>query len=95
MCKLLNKFSMFQDQCISVTELRTKTKDCLNNLSQEPKYIFMNNHPIAVLLDIAMYERYFLKPELVELKKSEVDDSLLKQAKNARKTKKSDLIDIR
>lgn len=85
---------MFQDQCISVTELRTNTKDCLENLEKEPKYIFINNRPIAVLLDINAYEAHFMKPELLELEQDEVDENLLKQAKQAKKSKKSDLINI-
>ena len=85
---------MFQDQWISVTELRTNTKDCLENLAKEPKYIFINNRPIAVLLDINIYEEHFMKPELVALNKDEVDENLLKQAKRAKKSKKSDLINI-
>ena len=85
---------MLKDQCISVTELRTKTKECLEDLDGEPKYIFINNHPIAVLLDINAYEEHFLKPELIELKNSEVDETLIQQAKAARKSKKRDIINI-
>lgn len=86
---------MFKDQCISVTELRTKTKACLEDLDKEPKYIFINNHPIAVLLDINEYEEHFLKPELIELQSNEVDEKLAKQALAAKKSKKSILINIR
>lgn len=85
---------MFKDQCISVTDLRTKTKECLEDLNKEPKYIFINNHPIAVLVDVNVYEERFLKPGLVELEKSEVDVKLRKQATDARKSKKSDLINL-
>jgi hypothetical protein len=85
---------MFQDQCISVTDLRTKTKECLEHLEKEPKYIFINNRPIAVLLDINVYEGVFLKPQLIELGKNEVDETLKKQAEKAKKSKKSDLINI-
>lgn len=86
---------MFQDQCISVTDLRTKTKECLEDLDKEPKYIFINNHPIAVLLDIHEYEEIFLKPKLIELRTDEVDEKLKKHAAAAKKSKKSDLINIR
>ena len=82
---------MFKDQCISVTELRTKTKECLGDLGKEPKYIFINNHPIAVLLDINEYEEHFLRPELIELSSDAVDGKLAKQALVAKKTKKSNL----
>jgi len=85
---------MLQDQCISVTDLRTKTKECLEGLEAHPKYIFMNNRPIAVILDIHEYEEHFMKPELVELNKNEVDAGILKKAAAARKLKKSDLINI-
>lgn len=85
---------MFKDQCISVTDLRMKTKDCLEDLDKEPKYIFINNRPIAVLLDITEYERHFLKPELIELEAHEVDATLKNQAAVAKKSKKRDLINI-
>ena len=85
---------MLKDQCISITKLRTKTKECLEGLNDESKYIFINNHPIAVLVDIAVYEELFLKPQLVELKKTEVSLRLSKQARRAKKSKKSDLINI-
>lgn len=85
---------MLKDQCISITDLRTKTKECLENLGKEPKYVFMNNQPIAVLLDINEYEEYFLKPRLIELKSHEVNKTLKKAALKARKTKKSELMNI-
>lgn len=85
---------MLQDQCVSVTDLRTKTKECLQGLEKEPKYIFINNHPIAVLIDIHEFEEHFSKPHLMELKKDEVDESLKKHARSARKSRKSDLINI-
>ena len=60
---------MFKNQCISVTELRTKTKECLADLTKEPKFVFVNNRPVAVLVDIDQYEAKFLKAELIELSK--------------------------
>jgi len=86
---------MLKDQCISVTELRTKTKNCLADLGSEPKYIFINNHPVAVLLDINIYEKQFLKPDLVELTIDEADVKLQRQAQRAKKSKRSDLVNIR
>lgn len=85
---------MLQDQCISVTDLRTKTKECLEDLNNQPKYIFMNNKPIAVIVDIGEYEEHFMKPELIELSKGEVSEGLLKKAATARKLKRADLINI-
>ena len=85
---------MLQNQCISVTDLRTKTKECLEGLTNEPKYIFINNRPIAVILNINEYEEHFMKPHLVELGQTEVDGGLLRRAAVAKKLKKADLINI-
>ena len=85
---------MIKDQCVSVTDLRTKTKTCLEGLEKEPKYIFINNKPIAVIVDIVEYEKNFLNPELIELKKEEVSEDLSREASKAQKTRKKDLIDI-
>lgn len=78
---------MFKDQCISVTDLRTRTKECLEDLGKEPKYIFINNNPVAVLLDIDEYEDFFSKPQLIELEKNETGTELKKRALAARKIK--------
>lgn len=86
---------MLQDQCISVTDLRTKTKECLEDLDKEPKYIFINNRPIAVLLNIKEYEEFLVKPQLIELQEDEIDENLKKHSAVAKKSKKSDLINIR
>ena len=85
---------MIKDQCVSVTDLRTKTKTCLDGLEKEPKYVFINNKPVAVILDIGEYEKNFMKPKLVELAKDEVDSDLIKEASSAKKTRKKELIDI-
>ncbi len=85
---------MLKDQCISVTDLRVETKKCLENLEKEPKYIFINNEPIAVLVDIVEYENNFLRPRLVELKENEVDEATKKQALKAKKSRKEDLMDV-
>lgn len=86
---------MLKSQCISVTKLRTKTKECLENLAKDPKFIFVNNEPVAVLLDIQEYEDRFEKPILRELSHEEVSPSLKREmAAVVRKTKKKDLINI-
>ncbi len=85
---------MLQEQCVSVTDLRTKTKFCLEGLDSQPKYIFINNRPVAVILDIHEYEEHFARPELIQLRKDEVTEDMLKKAAKARKTKRSDLINI-
>ena len=55
---------MIKDQCISVTDLRTKTKQCIDESKKEPKYIFINNKPVAVLINMTEYENNFIKPKL-------------------------------
>lgn len=85
---------MIQDQCISVTDLRTKTKECMENLETSPKYIFINNKPVAVLIDIIDFEENFTKPNLFELSKNEMTPRLKRETETARKAKKSDLINI-
>lgn len=86
---------MLKSQCISVTKLRTKTKECLEDLARDPKFIFVNNEPIAVLLDIQEYEAHFVRPRLRELRQNEITPALKKEIiAIKRKTKKSDLIQI-
>ena len=85
---------MTKDQCISVTDLRTKTKQCVEDSGKKPQYIFVNNKPVAVLVNIDEYEANFLKPELIELNADEVGANLQKKAEKARKMKKKDLMNI-
>jgi hypothetical protein len=47
---------MIKEQCISVTDLRKHATSYLQSL-KIPKYIFVNNKPKAVLLDIDIYEK--------------------------------------
>jgi len=85
---------MIKDQCISVTDLRTKTKNCLSGLEKKPKYIFVNNKPVAVLLDVDEFESLNFKPQLIELNESEVSVELKKKAEAAKNLKNDDLINI-
>jgi len=85
---------MIQSQCISVTDLRTNTKQCLSEINKEAKYIFVNNKPVAVLLKVEDYESLVYKSELTELNKNEITKQLEKEAKSARKLHKSELINI-
>ena len=53
---------MLKNQCISVTELRLNTKKHLEDLQKadlkhKEKFIFVNNKPVAVLMDIELYEK--------------------------------------
>ena len=85
---------MMKDQCISVTKLRTNTKECLQGLEIEPKFIFVNNSPVAVLLGIDAYERMFPEPKLIELQDDEVTPEMRKAFAKAKKLKKKDFINI-
>lgn len=86
---------MFKEQCISVTDLRTKTKECLDGATRTPKYIFINNRPIAVLMSLRVYEDCFTEPRLVELSNDAVPTGMKKKAASARRMKKSNLLNIR
>ena len=85
---------MYKSQCVSVTDLRTRTKQCLENLEQNPKYIFINNKPVAVLVGIDTYEEEFLKPELIELPCDEVSPSLARAINRAKKKHIGEFINI-
>ena len=84
---------MIKEQCVSVTDLRTKTKECLNGIDKAPKYIFVNNKPIAVLVDIDEFEE-MSKPRLLELGVDQVNEALLVEAHKARKIAKEYLRNI-
>ena len=86
---------MFKEQCISVTDLRTKTKECLDGVTRSPKYIFINNRPIAVLMSLRVYEDRFTEPRLVELSDDVVDAGMRRKAASARRMKKTNLLNIR
>lgn len=84
---------MLKNQCISVTDLRTKTKDCLKGLGKKPKYVFLNNRPIAVLVDIQEYEAQ-TESSLIELRSDEVTPVMLRAAARARRSKSEDLVHV-
>lgn len=84
---------MLKNQRISVTDLRTKTKDCLKGLGKKPKYVFLNNRPIAVLMDIQEYEAQ-IEPSLIELRSDEVTPVMLRAAARARRSKLEDLVHV-
>lgn len=85
---------MTKSQCISVTQLRTETKRCLDGVEEEPKYIFVNNQPVAVIINIDDYENLCGYADFKELDKKEVSQKLEKEAGKAKKAKKSELINI-
>lgn len=84
---------MLKQQVISVTDLRKKTKECLEDLDKNPKFIFMNNKMVGVLLDVDQYEA-LTKPDLLELSEEELTSDMLQKASTARKTSKKELLDI-
>jgi len=97
--KYIYKFlSMFQDQCISVTDLRTQTKKCLEDLEKAEKYVFINNKPKAVIVDIKYYELLKEKLEqlysLVEIPETKVTHELKTKIAETKKLNKSVLINI-
>lgn len=80
---------MTKNQCISVTTLRTQTKKCLSNLRKDPKYIFVNNAPVAVLVDIDEYEKEFINFDFHELRLDEITPAMRRALAATRKKSKN------
>jgi hypothetical protein len=88
---------MLKDQCISVTDLRVNTKDCLSGLKRHAKYIFVNNRPKAVIIDIDEYENLFgldFVPQFIEMSEKELTPEIKKAIEKTKKTAKSKLLNI-
>ena len=47
---------MLTDQCISVTDLKKNMNSYVKDLRRD-KIIFVNNAPVAVLMDVKKYEK--------------------------------------
>lgn len=47
---------MLTDQCISVTDLKKNMNSYVKDLKRD-KIIFVNNTPVAVLMDVKKYEK--------------------------------------
>lgn len=92
--KLIMFITMLRDQCISVTDLRMHTKNCLQNLSEGVKYVFVNNRPVAVIMDIDMYEDNFVETTVKELPKKTITKELKMLAKETADMSTDDFIDI-
>ncbi|MFA6435609.1 MAG: hypothetical protein WCW30_00510 [Candidatus Gracilibacteria bacterium] len=84
---------MLSQQVVSVTDLRKKTKECFENLEQTPKFIFINNKIVAVLLAVNEYES-LIRPDLMELPIAQVTPAMKKRAQKAKKLSRNDLIDL-
>ena len=85
---------MIKDKCVSVTDLRTNTKNCLDSLQKSPKYIFINNKPVAVLIDIQQYEDMFYETDLVEIDEDRISLDMKKKARKAAKLHESELVNL-
>lgn len=85
---------MLQNQCISITDLRKHTSQCLHNLKKGEKYVFINNKPVAVIIDINVYEDHFTKPKLIELPEEEITPEIKKMAEEASEMDSSEFMNI-
>ena len=47
---------MITDQCVSVTDLKKNMNSYVKDLKKD-KIIFVNNTPVAVLMDVKKYEK--------------------------------------
>ena len=84
---------MLKEQVVSVTDLRLHTKQCLENLETNPKFIFSNNRMVAVILRVEEYEM-LTRPDLLELPQDQVTDKMKKMADEAIKTPKNQLLNL-
>lgn len=66
---------MLQEQIISMTDLRYKTKSIIESLSRWPKYVLLNNKLEAVILTPAEYE-HFRQLQRVEEMNMEVEEAV-------------------
>jgi prevent-host-death family protein len=86
---------MVKDQCISITDLRRNAKKVLDQLSQVgAQYIFVNNRPKAVILDIDEYEDLSGKTFLRRLPDSEVTPEMKKKIEETKKIPDSELLNL-
>lgn len=84
---------MLKQQVVSVTDLRTKTKASLTGLKNGPKFVFSNNSPVAVLMDVDEYES-LIRPDLYELSMDEVTDDMLKKAEDVKNIPNEEFVDL-
>lgn len=59
---------MITDQCISVTDLKKDMNATLKNLKKD-KFIFVNNSPVAVLMDVKKYEQIMKESNFLNYEK--------------------------
>lgn len=84
----------FTDKCISITDLRLKTKQCLSDLSTGERYIFVNNKPTAVLVDIDVFEELYAPITVREMEDKDISPALKKKIQEAKTMQKSSFMNI-
>ncbi len=57
---------MITDQCVSVTDLKKDMNAIIKNLKRE-KIIFVNNTPVAVLMDVKKYEKIIWEKDIINI----------------------------
>lgn len=57
---------MITDQCVSVTDLKKNMNAYVKDLKRE-KIIFVNNTPVAVLMDVRKYEKMIWERNIVNI----------------------------
>ena len=57
---------MITDQCVSVTDLKKNMNAYVKDLKRA-KIIFVNNTPVAVLMDVRKYEKMIWEKNIVNI----------------------------
>ena len=57
---------MITDQCVSVTDLKKNMNAYVKDLKRD-KIIFVNNIPVAVLMDVKKYEKMMQEGNLLSI----------------------------
>ena len=57
---------MITDQCVSVTDLKKDMNAIIKDLKRE-KIIFVNNTPVAVLMDVRKYEKRLWEKDIINI----------------------------
>ncbi len=57
---------MITDQCVSVTDLKKDMNAIIKDLKRE-KIIFVNNTPVAVLMDVRKYEKILWEKDIINI----------------------------
>ena len=57
---------MLTDQCVSVTDLKKNMNAYVKDLRKD-KIIFVNNSPVAVLMDVKKYEKMMQKNNFLNI----------------------------